>query len=413
MRINRDNYESFLVDYSEGILPTKLRQEVERFLLLNPDIKDEFEMFSTDIGDLKPDVFLDKENLKNIPFQETTASSDYFQQLCVAYIDGLLPEYERNFLEELIKKDDEKKKEFTAFKKTKLVVENEIFNEKILLKQGAFVHNINDANFEEYCIACMEGWLDHKGLLELNNYIKQHPSKKRVLDIYFKTLLTPDLSIVYPDKRKIKRFSVLSPSFKKVISVASSIAAIVVLGLMIFYTTTIDDKTELLGNVAVNQIKKEQKTIEPIALKVDAQLPTVEQPKESLLHDPVVPEKTSVLPAQERINDSTRYGMAVQHMEPIQVTKIECQPCKLQLDNKFLSAYGVDVQPSRNDELKVNNQENNKDESSAWMLAQAGIAGINRITNTEIKVEKSKEGNKTIIAFNSKYFAFSTQMNNN
>jgi len=250
MRITRENYESFLVDYSEGVLSANLKQEVENFLMLNHDIQEEFEMFSNALVEIDEVNYSEKANLKKIPFEETSALSSYFQQLCLAHIENLLPDSERKFLEKLVKEDGEKQKELALFEKTKLIIENLNFNEKILLKQPEIIHEVTDANFEEYCIACMEGWIDQAGLVELNKYIQRNPNQNRVLHTYYKTRLTPDLSIVYPDKRKIKRFTVLTPNLKKYVSIASSVAAIVVLGFMVFYTTTLDTKTQLAGNAS-------------------------------------------------------------------------------------------------------------------------------------------------------------------
>lgn len=43
--INRDNYESYLFLYQEGELDSATRTEVERFLLQNPDIREEMEQY--------------------------------------------------------------------------------------------------------------------------------------------------------------------------------------------------------------------------------------------------------------------------------------------------------------------------------------------------------------------------------
>ena len=49
MKINRDNYEAYFLDYHEGQLSPEMIEEVELFVVQNPDLKnmlDEFEAIS-------------------------------------------------------------------------------------------------------------------------------------------------------------------------------------------------------------------------------------------------------------------------------------------------------------------------------------------------------------------------------
>lgn len=415
MRINRDNYESYLVDYSEGVLSAKMMQEVENFLMLNPDIKEEFEIFSGEFIEISEVCFPEKENLKKIPFEETSASSDYFQQLCIAHIEGLLPDSDEKFLSKLVKKDKLKQTELAAFEKTKLIIEKVSFNEKLLLKQADIVHTVTHDNFEEYCIACMEGWLDQAGLVELNTYLAQNPTQKRVLEIYYKTRLTPDLTIVYPYKSKIKRFSILSPSIKKYISIASSVAAILVLSFMVYYTYTIDDKTQLSGNVSAVRIEKnnDERNAAKVIEQKEVDTEIVAQ-SESILADPFGYKKINGKLYEKGTNEVRKEPISIAPMQPKSIGKIECAPCDQTLNNKLLATADLDMYETTHLPKKEVNAAANQSiilENPAWTIAQAGITGFNRITNSEFKVEKNPDGDKTKIAFNSKYFSFSTQVN--
>ena len=259
MRINRDNYESFLVDYTDGALSAKEMREVDDFLCQNPDIKREFELFNSDAIELE-DVFIDKTNLKSIPFEKTGAKSDTFQQLCVNYIDNLQSDSEKQFFNELVINDTEKVEELNLYLKTKLPIESALFNEKLLIKKGTYQHNITDDNFEEYCVASVDGWLDFEGLTKLNKFIADNPSKKVELDLFYKTKISPDLSIIYPDKLKIKRFKLLTTRVKKYLAVVSSVAAILVFSLLVFNTSTVDNQKLLGTNVSVvSDTNKQQK----------------------------------------------------------------------------------------------------------------------------------------------------------
>jgi len=65
MKINRENYEVYFLDYLEGKLPPDLVDELLIFMDKNPDLKDEFE--GLDTVALAPDediVFENKDSLK-------------------------------------------------------------------------------------------------------------------------------------------------------------------------------------------------------------------------------------------------------------------------------------------------------------------------------------------------------------
>jgi len=412
MRINRENYESFLVDYAEGILSAALMQEVKSFLLLNPDIQEEFDLFNNEVVENITIRFDAKERLKKIPFQKTTVSSDYFQQLCVAHIEGLLSKKERAFLVELTKEDELKKRELQLFEKTKLIVDNLNFNEKLLLKQPEIIHNITDTNIEEYCVACIEGWLDQKGLVALNSFIAANPKYKKTIDIYNKTRLTPDLSIVYPDKRTIKRFSVLSPSFKKVVSLVASAAAIVVFGFMVFYSSTLNNTSHLTSNVSSPIIH--ENTIDSNREETDTsetqENKTIEK-KSKIFHDPFG--FTKISGTQEQITKANTERINVNPIKPIGVSQIECLPCKQLFEDRtmILKASNNHQNLKANNENNQRTHENISDNSKVWQIAQAGITGINKFTNAELSVQKDESMKKTKIEFQSKYFSFSTNVN--
>lgn len=414
MRINKDNYESFLVDYTEGILSAKIMQEVDDFLLLNPDIKAEFDLFNSEAIEVSSSSYSDKESLKNIPYEKTLASSDSFQQLCIDYVDNQMNENEYLFFEKLISGDKDKKKELELFEKTKLQSENVQFNEKLFLKRNITSHIITNDNFEEYCVASMEGWLDLNALTTLNNFIDDNPNKKAELDLFYKTKLNPDSSIVYPDKSKIKRFTILTPAFKKYLSVVSAAAAIIVFTLMIFNTNTVDDKSQLTGHI-LNKVETEllKNPISENKKEVSGQKGINEDKKEGILHDPFGFEKINSSNSQIAINEPIPTRIIVEPIASIKIDKIECPPCNQVFENKKLAKNSI-----RKDFSDLNSENNNQKNTyeeiikeNVKTIAQTGLTRMNnKLKNGRLKVKKNDAGDKTLIAFNSKYFSISTNV---
>ena len=414
MRINRDNYESFLVDYTEGTLSAETMQKVKNFLLQNPEIQDEFDLFSSDILETSNDIFSNKNILKDIPFEKTSSSSEYFQQLCVNFVDEMLPENEMSFFKKLVSNNVEKQKELNLFAKTKLQVEKVQFNEKLLLKKDVFTHIITNDNFEEYCVASVEGWLDLNALTALNNFITDNKTKKSELDLYYKTKLTPDFSITYPDKSKIKYFSILTPTIKKYFSLISASAAIIVFALLVFNTLTVVDETQLAGHIS-NKVETDfiEQTAANNNREVSNQKVVNENKMGTILYDPFVFEKIKPIKKQLVVNESNQSRILVDPIISIKIQKIECPKCYQQFDDKELVISSINKNYSTKT-LNKNTQKNTYEEiikDNVKAIAEAGLTRVNnKFKNGRLKVKKNDAGDKTLIAFNSKYFSISTNV---
>ena len=413
MMITRNNYESFLVDYADGTLPASEVREMEHFLAANPDIREEFEAYREGTVEEPHILFPTKSDLKKIPFSHMEAHSELFQQKCVAYVEQFMPDSEIFLFLDSVRTDAAKTKELEFFKKTILKPTTETFNEKLFLTRDLQEHEVTGSNFESYCVASLEGWLDQKGLIALNGYLMEHPEQKRVLDLFYKTRLVPEVSIFYPQKRQLKRFTLLTSKTKKVLTFTSSAAAVLVFGAMLFYTSQIDTSTTTVATSILSGNKQPTGTINVNALSTDKESAEVKnQLKNPLLADPFGYQKVNVVSTPKML-EKQMASEGLTRVKPIEVSELECHLCKelmaesrnlqLAISNTMeddLHSANLEVVPSEDDSKK----------SLLWNLTQAGIKGITKLTNTELTVEKAANDDKTKIAFNSRYFAFTTQV---
>ena len=60
MKINRNNYEAYFLDYIEGTLGFAEKAELEAFLVINPDLKIELDNFETISLPLAENIFHEK-----------------------------------------------------------------------------------------------------------------------------------------------------------------------------------------------------------------------------------------------------------------------------------------------------------------------------------------------------------------
>jgi hypothetical protein len=135
MKINRHNYEEYLIDFMDDNLSSNEVEAVMSFLKNNPDIKAEFEELNT--GKLIADeqTFDKKHLLKKDPAIAIEGISK-FEQLSIAQLENEITIEEEKILAELLKNAPQKQYEHKLIQKSKLAPdENIVFSGKKALKQ--------------------------------------------------------------------------------------------------------------------------------------------------------------------------------------------------------------------------------------------------------------------------------------
>ena len=92
MKITRDNYEIWFLDYQEERLDPGQREEVNHFLLEHPDLAEELDAYSTSLTSDKHITFAGKAGLKRSLFDEP----EYFESTSLALAEGDLSTDESN-----------------------------------------------------------------------------------------------------------------------------------------------------------------------------------------------------------------------------------------------------------------------------------------------------------------------------
>lgn len=92
MKITRDNYEIFFIDYLDGTLPPELIGELEAFLLVNRDLEEQLQAVEHCRLSVTPEHFSDKESLKKDTIHECP---DYY---AIATAENALSENDRKVL---------------------------------------------------------------------------------------------------------------------------------------------------------------------------------------------------------------------------------------------------------------------------------------------------------------------------
>lgn len=126
MKINRNNYEPFFIDYLDGNLDEKEVDDFLEFIQDNPDLKTELELAKPVQIEPETKIFNGKEKL----FKELYDLEPEFNRAAVERLEGDLSENEKEAFDAYLLSHPEKQKDFAQFNKTKLQADKSIFFNK-------------------------------------------------------------------------------------------------------------------------------------------------------------------------------------------------------------------------------------------------------------------------------------------
>lgn len=357
MKINKNNYEAFFLDYHEGNLTPLQVANLLIFVEQHPHLKEELESFENFSVDDFPTVeFENKSRLKK---------------------------------------------------------------------------EITPDNKEEYFIRCVEKTLSPVETNLLNDFLIQHPPLVVELELYLKTKLSPDTSIIFENKEKLKQHTKKAIPFYYYISVAATI--LLLLGFFFLVNnksiesefaeipTTIKNNTSksLVSSLLIeNKTKKINSSpimISPIIVKKEKSKEINSGIQDSLL---VSPDENLNLPItliQEKANtlDIVSDSLFVESQKSEQV--LDNSYTIAQVDKKsetenpreFLSFGELAVEKIKEklwDKNAVSAQKKTGrlKKISAWDLVQVITSGISKITGREVEIKPyyNDEGLVTAYAFN-------------
>ncbi|MFW6351850.1 MAG: hypothetical protein ACOC2E_05650 [Bacteroidota bacterium] len=123
MKITRENYEAFFLDYHEGNLSAKQKEALEAFLVVNPDLKKELDGFELITIEKDSSTEFDAKHILKKTSDHTL--SNYDSELIAALEDDLNETDKATFLQSL-QNNQNKKKDFETYKKTKIHADEQI-----------------------------------------------------------------------------------------------------------------------------------------------------------------------------------------------------------------------------------------------------------------------------------------------
>ncbi|MEI6764053.1 MAG: hypothetical protein WCM76_00345 [Bacteroidota bacterium] len=349
MNIDRTNYEIYIVDYFDGKLDKVTAEELLRFLERNPDLQDDFEAF-----------------------RSMTLSSD----------------------------------------------DSVVFEDKNLLKKTLIrsTENITESNYEDYFIGHTEKILSFKEDKELILFLALNTHLQKEFSAYQKTRLVADISVQYPAKAELKKELPVRSLTSRVAISLSVAASLLVIFISLFLIRKTDHEAINGSNIAslqhvnINSIKPiSKKNIETHVnakqrnLTNNADADTQSLPHREL-YEALTPAINKELAQLDMPSDNSgfetllgnrnEYTDILNYQKVLADSKREFEKENNGFQNlaatglKKIRKAGGEKQPSAE-----------PDKFSIWDLAYLGVAGYNRITNSNLILDRRTDNDGKLTSF--------------
>ncbi len=371
-QINISNYESFFLDYIDGNLSSEEISMLENFLVVNPGLRDELEGLE-EVQLLKDDPeFLNRENLKHIDLS-MPIHEDNFKYFCIASLEGDLSDGQQAVLNDYLKRYPEKKTELEDYEKTILFSSQEIFENKSILKRNIFVIIKKEVLV---AIAVAAGFALLFVLFGLPRIVV---TKELAFD--------ENASLRYEEVAKEKTDSIQVKGIKTQ-SDPDELPSAKIKNPAINYKSNTHSKV----SIPIAEIK-ETRDDKFISGSFDTAAVLAQ-----IRIDPDMFNR-NVAALDKVIKNDVIEGISIKPVEP-QIGFIE------QLASENLQEYGRQKLSSF-----VFKNDSDRD-FSLWSVASAGIEKINKLTGSEMKLERSidPEGNTDGVKFDSRALSISTPL---
>nr|WP_319572525.1 hypothetical protein [uncultured Draconibacterium sp.] len=179
-----------------------------------------------------------------------------YEAYFIDYLEGNLDETMIDSFIAFLKANPDLKQELELYEPIALEPEKVAFSNKAELYKSNFDNN---EAFDNAAIALLEGDLNEAEVKEFKTYLDNHPEKKKQAAAFQKTILTANESIVFENKNKLYK---KTPG-KTILLWTSRVAAVLILGLVIFNLVNRNNTIEEKTSQQVAEVKKApQKTIE-------------------------------------------------------------------------------------------------------------------------------------------------------
>ncbi|MDO9255204.1 MAG: hypothetical protein Q7U54_06805 [Bacteroidales bacterium] len=448
MKINRDNYEAYFLDYHEGQLSPEMVEEVLMFVEQNPDLKNAFDEFEAVSLVADQDIVFEKKSSlkKNQIFATAQVNELNYEEYLIGETEGILNAEQLASIVEFISINPQFEKDRRLFALAHLSSEDKIvFEAKESLKQKAFaVGPINADTFETYMARELEGDLNQDEKLLLAEFMQYNPHLEQDRNLYKHTILSAETGIVFENKSSLKQS--VTP-IRRIVYYALSAAASLALIVSFYFLLDRNDIPHSIAEQGSVKTKISSTVADPSAIVADKQVAAaVKQPAKAVTipsqgnnetestittkntgsenqgteflaandrhsveslqaksaaeittRSYVDPQFTFIRTSQMYMNQNREfyYNMKLaEQIEYAQLNQKDKEPAKTILNAITGQARGLLVsnKPAPSQEEKKN--------FSLWTFAELGVQTFNTITSGEMELNLNKDEDGKVVSYN-------------
>jgi len=361
MKINRNNYELFFVDYLDGNLSDYEIRMLENFLLINPDLRAELE--GTEKISLSPEtVVFNQKDLLRKPDISLPVNENNLEDFCIAVSEGDLNEQQHKGLDNYLKSHPESESLLALYRQ---------------------LHLTPDRNI-------IYPW---KGKLK-------------------KTIMLIPREVLYPLLSVAAAVTLMMIIYLRSEDITQNLP-----GIASDLPSAIIAKPDPTENEPILEKEEIQRNVPEIS---QAAIITFSAPKEKKktpeIKKNIVPERTNsdqkgkdLLPPQ-KLNPSFEIKLPSVAENQINIPSIEGDRISYStVKTKQKSPEYLSISEYARQQLSEKVL-GSRERITAWEIADVGISGINKLTGGEMKLEKKtdEEGKIAAYSFDSRLLSFST-----
>jgi hypothetical protein len=337
-----------------------------------------------------------------------------YEEYFLDYWEKRLDKNSTELLMSFLESNHDLKEEFWSFENIMLTPdENVNYISKSSFKKPEISEykNINESNYQHYFVSLVEKDLAGQETADIDDFLSLNPLLHKELDLFKKSVVFPDMTVVFPQKESLKKKEIIKIDFRKAfywsVSAAASVAVIII-AYMIF-TTGANEKYEVVRLIHEKKVDNFRSVVLPESNKIQKKN---NYENFSIRKENESPDRNITRPSSDYKIEEMAVVKKVQIQNTITEPNAELHTEMCYSDN--LTDYISFIK--NNSDLKLNaanNKLNSKDDNinkrfTFWDVAEVGFKGYNVLANKKVdfKTEKDNEGKVTYIALG-KSFGYS------
>lgn len=320
-----------------------------------------------------------------------------YELYVIDFLEGKLPEEDHIMFIKFLRDHPDINDEVKDIHNVQLQPGDEQFPGKQILKKNVRA-SYYQADFDNFCIAYLEGDLEYAERIDFEHWILKNPEKNHELELFRKVYLKADLNNIFSSKSGLKKRSIVQNRIR-IIPILTTAAAAIVIFIIIFVRPADVINTVVISEDTNNNIKVTTEQVNAWTEEFQ------EQPSAD----------------QKLMTDDINYANIDPDMEHEAVSreKISIQPVSslfAQVENQKLVRYDILQQPDTLENRKFDEyqtlgeyvnenilgnffslaESDKKEKMTLWNLASNSLEGLNSMTDGGYALDKETNRNGTL-----------------